>query len=101
MLKQCYNRIMIDVTQDIHSLTTFKRNSSGLMKRMKKTGRPLVLTVNGKAEAVLLDAAAYQQVAAQLDAVASIQRGLAQARKGTGRSVDEVFDHMEREDAIR
>jgi prevent-host-death family protein len=49
---------MIDVTQDIHSLTTFKRNSSGLMKRMKKTGRPLVLTVNGKAEAVLLDAAA-------------------------------------------
>jgi hypothetical protein len=29
---------MIDVTQDLHSLTTFKRNSSGLMKRMKKTG---------------------------------------------------------------
>jgi hypothetical protein len=29
---------MIDVTQDIHSLTTFKRNSSGMMKRMKKTG---------------------------------------------------------------
>jgi hypothetical protein len=36
---------MIDVTQDLHSLTTFKRNSSGLMKRMKKTGRPLVLTI--------------------------------------------------------
>src|SRR5207245_2643023 len=46
---------MIDVTQDIHSLTTFKRNSSGLMKHMRKTGRPLVLTINGKPEAVLLD----------------------------------------------
>ena len=46
---------MIDVTQDIHSLTTFKRHSSGLMKRMKKTGRPLVLTVKGKAEAVVMD----------------------------------------------
>jgi len=46
---------MIDVTEDIHSLTAFKRNSSGLMKHMKKkTDRPLVLTVNGKAEAVLL-----------------------------------------------
>ncbi len=44
-------------------MTTFKRNSSGLMKRMKKTGRPLVLTVKGKAEAILLDAAAYQDVA--------------------------------------
>ena len=51
---------MIDVTQDIHSMTTFKRNSAGLMKRIKKTGRPLVLTVKGKAEAVVLDAAAYR-----------------------------------------
>jgi len=93
----CYNRIMIDVTQDIHSLTTFKRNSSGLMKRMKKSGRPLVLTINGKAEAVLLDAAAYQEVADHLDAVASIRRGLAQARKGEGRLADDVFAELEGE----
>jgi len=92
---------MIDVTQDIHSLTTFKRNSSDLMKQMKKTGRPLVLTVNGKAEAVLLDASAYQEVASQLDAAASIRRGLAQARKGAGRTADEVFDELEREDTGR
>ncbi len=86
---------MIDVTQDIHSMTTFKRNSSGLMKRMKKTGRPLVLTVNGKAAAVVVDAAAYQEVAQQLDTLSSIRRGLAQARKGVGRPVDEVFDELE------
>jgi prevent-host-death family protein len=53
---------MTDVTQDIHSMTTFKRNSSGLMKLMKKTGRPFVLTVNGKAEAVVIDATAYREV---------------------------------------
>jgi prevent-host-death family protein len=88
---------VIDVTQDIHSMTTFKRNSSRLMKRIKKTGRPLVLTVKGKAEAVLLDAAAYQDVARHLDAIAAIRRGLAQARKGQGRPVDEVFDDLERE----
>lgn len=86
---------MIDVTQDIHSMTTFKRNSSGLMKRIRKTGRPLVLTVKGKAEAVILDAAAYRDVADHLDAVASIRRGLAQARKGLGRTVDAVFDELE------
>jgi prevent-host-death family protein len=88
---------MIDVTQDIHSLTTFKRNSSGLMRRMKKTGRPLVLTIKGKAEAVLLDAATYQEVADHLDAVASIRRGLSQARKGEGRLADDVLDELERE----
>lgn len=88
---------MIDVTQDIHSMTTFKRNSSGLMKLMKKTGRPLVLTVNGKAEAVVVDATAYREVAEQLDTIASIRRGLAQAKKGLGRPVDEVFDDLERQ----
>ncbi len=33
--------------------------------------------------------------------VASIRRGLAQARKGEGRPVDEVFDELEREDVGR
>jgi len=88
---------MIDISQDIQSLTTFKRNSSGLMKRMRKTGRPLVLTVKGKAEAVVLDPTSYQEVADYLDAVAAIRKGLTQAKKGMGRSVDEVFDDLERE----
>jgi PHD/YefM family antitoxin component YafN of YafNO toxin-antitoxin module len=65
----------INIAEDIHSFTTFKRNSSDLMKRMKETGRPLVLTINGKAEAVLLDPTVYQVVADQVDAVMRIRRG--------------------------
>jgi PHD/YefM family antitoxin component YafN of YafNO toxin-antitoxin module len=88
---------MINVSEDIHSFTTFKRNSSSLMKRMKKTGRPLVLTLNGKAEAVVLDPSTYQDVADHLDAVASIRRGLAQARRGEGRPAEDVLNELERE----
>ncbi len=88
---------MINISQDIQSLTTFKRNSSQLMKRMRKTGRPLVLTVKGRAEAVVLDPTSYQDVASYLDTIAAIRRGLAQAQKGLGQSVDEVFDELERE----
>jgi hypothetical protein len=69
------------------------------VKHMKKTGRPLVLALKGKAEAVVPDAKAYQEVASQMDAVASIRRGLAQARKSAGRPADDVFDDLEREDA--
>ncbi len=87
---------MIDVTQDIHSLTAFKRNSSGLMKAMRKNGRPLVLTVNGQAEAVLLDATAYQQVAEYLNSVEHISRGLGQALRKEGRLAEDVFDDLER-----
>jgi prevent-host-death family protein len=87
---------MIDISQDIHSLTTFKRNTTGLMKRMKRNGRPLVLTVKGKAEAVVLDPVAYQRLAEYHDTVAGIRRGLAQAKKGLGQPVDEVFDEIQR-----
>ena len=92
---------MIDVTQDIRSLTTFKRNTSGLMKQMKKTGRPLVLTIKGKAEAVLLDAATYQQIADYLEAVAGIREGLSQMKKGMGRPADKVFSDLERDAVLR
>jgi hypothetical protein len=64
---------------------------------MRKTGRPLVLTVKGKAEAVVLDPMSYQDVANYLNVVAAIRRGLAQARKGRGRPVDDVLNDLERE----
>ena len=48
--------------QDIASLTDFHRNSTAHCKRLKKSGRPEVLTVNGKAVLVVQDAEAYQQL---------------------------------------
>lgn len=66
------------------------------MKPIKKTGAAPVHTVNKKAEAALIDAAAHRKVAGHLAAVASIRRGLTQAKKGLGRPVDEVFDDLER-----
>jgi prevent-host-death family protein len=53
---------MLDIANDIHSLSHFKRKTAELMKRLKKTGNPVVLTVNGKAEVVVQDAAAYQRL---------------------------------------
>ena len=88
---------MIDVTQDIRTLTDFKRHTNGMIRQIQKNGRPVVLTVKGKAEAVVMDASTYQRMADSLSAIAGIRRGLAQAKKGKGRSVDDVFDALERE----
>ena len=89
---------MIDVSQDIESLTSFKRDSDRFLKQMKTTGRPVVLTVNGKARAVMMDPRLYQSMADRLSAVDSISRGLAQAKEGLGMSVDECFDQLDAED---
>ena len=53
---------MIDLSTDIHSLSDFKRKTSKLMTQMKKTGHPVVLTINGKAEMVVQDAGSYQRL---------------------------------------
>ena len=53
---------MIDLSQDIHSLSNFKRRTAEFLARMKKSGHPVVLTVNGTAELVVQDAASYQRL---------------------------------------
>ena len=53
---------MIDLSQDIHSLSDFKRKTAEFMARMKKSGHPVVLTIQGKAELVVQDAASYQRL---------------------------------------
>ena len=53
--------------EDIASLTDFHRNSTAHCKRLKKSGRPVLLTVNGKALLVVQDAGAYQQLLETVD----------------------------------
>lgn len=58
---------MVKLT-DIHPLTGFLRDHKEHMERLAATGRPEVLTVNGKARVVIQDAEAYQRMAEALDA---------------------------------
>lgn len=83
-----------DITTDIHSLTDFKRHTTELTEQMKNNGRPLVLTVNGKAELVVQDAASYQAMAEAAElaiTVQGIRRGLEQIAAGESRPADEFF----------
>lgn len=75
---------MVNLSQDIHPLTDFKRNTSDFMSKMKKTRRPVV-TVNGKAELVVQDAKSYQKILdwfERLETVEAIRLGIAAAEKG-------------------
>jgi prevent-host-death family protein len=84
---------MVNLTEDIHPLTDFKRNTSTLVKRMKKSKRPLVLTVNGKAEMVVQDAESYQRLLARVDEIETIEalrRGLQDVEAGRVTSLDDA-----------
>ena len=94
---------MLDITKDIQSLTTFRRRSGDFMKQLKKSKRPVVLTVKGKAEAIVQDAEAYQRlldIVARADAREGIRQGLEQARKGKGRDIEEFFAEFEADHGV-
>lgn len=94
---------MFDITKDIHSVTTFRRNPGRFMKQLKKTRRPVVLTVKGKAEAVVQDAESYQRlldIAARADVHEAIRQGLADVAQGRTRPADEVFSEIRRRHGI-
>jgi prevent-host-death family protein len=84
---------------EIHSLTDFQRNAKAYLARIKRSGRPVVLTVNGKAAAVVHDAASYQKL---LDAIEraetleGVRRGLASMKRGEGRPLKDVLEDLER-----
>ena len=89
---------MLNLSTDIQSLTAFRRRSSQFLRQIKKSRRPVILTVNGKAAAVIQDAEAYQRlldIAAGADAREGIRQGLEQARKGKTRPVEKFFKEFE------
>jgi predicted RNase H-like HicB family nuclease len=104
--KKVLNEIgpMLNITKDIQSLATLGRRSGEFLKQLKKSKRPVVLTVKGKA-VIVQDAEAYQRlldIAARAEAEEGIRQGLEDTREGSVRPAREFFDDFEEaRDGIR
>jgi prevent-host-death family protein len=87
----------VDITKDIQPMTTFRNHSAEIMQHLKDTKRPVILTVNGKAAAVIQDAEAYQHLldlAAEANAAEGIRQGIEDLRTGRTRPAATVFDEI-------
>lgn len=88
---------------NIYSLSEFQRNARDYITKLKKTGDPAVLTVNGQAEVVVQSADAYQKLLDgqnMLDSIRAVSRGLEQAKRGEGRPMREFFESLAKEHGI-
>lgn len=87
----------MDITEDIRPLTEFKRDTVRFAARLKETGRPSVLTVNGKPALVVMDAKAWQDMLNAVEfasAVGDIRKGLQQADSGQGIEAASFFKKL-------
>jgi prevent-host-death family protein len=91
------------LTRDIQSLSTFKRDTAKIVRQLKKTGQPVVLTVNGKAELVVQDAASYQKLLEaqdRIEAIEGIRRGLDSMKRNAGKPAEQFFSEFFAEQGI-
>lgn len=75
---------MIDL-REVRSVTDFQRHAKEYVGKLKDSRTPLILTVNGRAELVVQDAASYQELLnrlEELETIAAIRIGLNQAQQG-------------------
>ena len=82
------------LARDIQSLSTFKRDTAKLMRQMRRTKAPMVLTINGKAALVVQDAEGYQQLweaKKRMEAMEGIRRGLESMKAKRGMPADKFF----------
>ena len=88
--------MMLD-TRQIHSLTDFLRNHKAHLAQLKQTRTPEVLTVNGRAEVVILDPESYQELLDRLhhvETIAAIQEGIESAERGELIPAEQIFAEM-------
>ena len=88
---------MLDINRDIDSLSNFKRNTPGFLKQLKESGNPVVLTINGKAELVVLDTAAYQKLVERAERDEQLEltrKSIEEMKAGMGRPADEMLAEM-------
>jgi PHD/YefM family antitoxin component YafN of YafNO toxin-antitoxin module len=88
------------VTAKIESapLEEFTSNSDTFQRRLRETGAPIALTVDGRPECVVLGAGAYEKLVEGLDAtetLAGIRRGLDSLSRGEGIELECAYAEMD------
>jgi PHD/YefM family antitoxin component YafN of YafNO toxin-antitoxin module len=80
-----------------HSLTAFQRNAHGFIEGLNQTKEPLLLTVNGSVQAVVVDPQTYQEMEKEMEhqrLLAAIAEGEADIQAGRVRPMEEFLGEM-------
>jgi PHD/YefM family antitoxin component YafN of YafNO toxin-antitoxin module len=81
------------------SLANFTTNPSPFLEKLRKSGDPLLLTVEGRPELVVQDAGSYQRMldaVDRLEAIAGVKQGLNDVAAGRTRPMREVLEEQAR-----
>jgi len=85
----------MNLTSDIKSVTYLKSRAADLLNQINETHRPIIITQNGDARAVLQDPISYENMRNAIGILKLISQGEADIRNGKIKSQDDVFNDIE------
>lgn len=72
----------INISQNIVSLSDFKTRASKMLNEVQKSHRPIVITQNGRAAAVLISPADFDLLTERVRFVNAVKAGMADIQEG-------------------
>ena len=63
----------VNLEADIKPLSEFRANAASLVKHVKNTKRPLVITQHGRSSAILMDVKEYQTLLDKIEILQDVQ----------------------------
>ena len=88
---------MLDLDQEIDSLSNFKQNTPEFLHKLKESGHPVFLTIDGKAELVVQDTDSYRKLIERVERaewIEAVRTSIEEMRAGKGIPAEEVLAEM-------
>ncbi len=86
----------MNIKEDIRPISYVKAHAADILSQISKTRRPLYVTQNGEAKAVILDTDSYQEMQKALGLLKIIDQGENDVRRGRLVPQEDVFSKVEK-----
>ena len=84
----------VSITQDIKSVTELKKRTNEIFRQIHQTGRPVIITVNGRPDAVLIDAEIFEKKLKALNIGSLLSEAESDISAGKIRPVEEFLEEF-------
>jgi prevent-host-death family protein len=91
----------ISLTEDVKTMTELESQPRKLVEQIHQTGRPIIVTKNGKPDLVILDAASYERHLKTANLVQLLTEGEADIKSGRTQAYEEFMKEFRRAKKIR
>jgi prevent-host-death family protein len=85
----------ISLTEDFKTAAELKGQTEDILQQIQQTGRPLVITIDGKPAVVMMNAATYEQNLHNMNLARLLAEGEADVRAGRTQPLTEFFKELQ------